>query len=118
MTGAGSSRAAPRDPYAAVRAFLADADVRPEFAARALARIEAQHADLGDGYLWAALDSLVTECAEETEDLAAWSAIIAARLEHSGSTDGRARAFLIGATQRAAQADEMLSELRRLVVRP
>jgi hypothetical protein len=110
-----------RDPYADVRVFLTDADVRAEFAAAALARIEGQHDELGDSFRWASLSMLVGECAEEAVDLASWSALIAARLEHDGTrtfADRRARALLTAATQRAAEADLLLCELRRLVERP
>ena len=110
------------DPYAGARGFLSEADVRPEFASRALARIEAQHDELGTSYLWASLSMLVSECAQEAEDLAAWSALLAARIEHAADSpasfgDRRARALLTAATQRAGAADTMLCELRRLVER-
>ena len=112
-----------RDPYDRVRAFLAEADVRPDFASRAFARIEAQHDELGTSYLWASLSMLVAECAQEAEDLAAWAALVAARLENAADSpasfgDRRARALLTSATQRAGEADTMLCELRRLVERP
>ena len=108
------------DPYESVRAFLADADIRPDFSARALARIEAQDAELGSSFLWASLGWLVTECTEEAEDLAAWSALIAARIENDGGDPfamKRARALLTAATQRAGESDVFLHELRRLVER-
>ena len=75
-----------RDPYDRVRAFLAEAAVRPDFASRAFARIEAQHDELGTSYLWASLAMLVTECSQEAEDLAAWSALLATRLEHAADS--------------------------------
>lgn len=109
------------DPYATVRAFLSAAEVRPKFAARAMARIEAQHGELGDSFLWRSLTALVTEICEEAEDLAAWSALLAARIEHDGGDPfaaRRARALLAAATQRAGEADTLLSELRRLIERP
>ena len=110
-----------RREYAPVRGFLAEADLRPDFASRALARIEAQHDELGTSFLWASLSMLVSECAQEAEDLAAWAALIATRLEDAAdslSLDRRARALLTSATQRAGDADTMLGELRRLVERP
>lgn len=106
--------------HAAVRAFLADADIRPEFAARAFARIEAQDADLGSSYLWSSRSILVSECAQEAEDLAAWAALIAARLAHDSDgsfADRRARALLSSAVQHAGEADTMLRELQRLLER-
>ena len=109
-----------RDPYAGVRRFLADADVRAAFAARALARIEGQHDELGDSFRWASLSGLIAECAEETADLCAWASLIAARLEQDSNgsfADRRARAMLTAACQRADEADTMLAELRRLVER-
>jgi hypothetical protein len=108
------------DPYAAARGFLAGVDVRPEFADRAMARIENHHDDLGDSFRWSSLTALVVECAEEAEDMAAWAALIAARLEHDSAgtfADRRARALLAGATQRAGEADTLLCELRRLIER-
>ena len=108
------------DAYTRVRAFLADAEVRPEFAARAMARIEAQTQELGTSFLWGSLSALVAECAQEAEDLAAWSALIATRIEHDGGepfATRRARALLTAATQRAGEADTMLCELRRLIER-
>jgi hypothetical protein len=106
--------------YAGVRAFLAAADLRPEFAARALSRIEAQHDHLGDRYRRTSLTGLVVECSEEAEDLAAWGALVASRLaeQSDGSFgDRRARALLTVAAQRAGEAHLMLSELRRLLER-
>jgi len=108
------------DPYESVRAFLADADIRPDFSARALARIEAQDAELGSSFLWASLAGLLRELGEEGEDLAAWSALIAARIENDGGDPfamKRARALLTAATQRAGASDILLHELRRLVER-
>jgi hypothetical protein len=108
------------DPYARVRAFLAATGVREEFAVRAFARIEGQREELGESYLWASLSVLISECAQEAEDLAAWSALFADRLEHEtgGSfADRRAQALLTAATQRAGEADTLLCELRRLVER-
>jgi phytoene dehydrogenase-like protein len=108
------------DPYGPVRTFLADANVRPEFAARVLARIEDQHDELDESFLWAPLGSLVAESVEEAEDLAAWLALIATRLDYDASgsfADRRARALLTAATQHAGEADAMLLELRRLVER-
>lgn len=65
---------------------------------------------------------LVAECAREAEDLAAWSALIAARLEYDLSdpcADRRARALLTAAAKRAAEADTLLvGELRRLLGLP
>ncbi len=110
----------PRDPYERVRAFLTDAQVRPDFTARAFARIEGQHDELGDSFLWTPLGLLVAEGAQEAEDLAAWSALIAARISTDASdatADARARALLTMATQRAAEADAALCELRRLIER-
>jgi hypothetical protein len=110
-----------RDPYERARAFLAGADLRPEFAARALARIEGQHHELGDDlFRQAALGELVSECAREGEALVAWAADLAARLEEEsgGSFAGRgARALLTGATQRQGEVDTLLCELRLLVER-
>lgn len=108
------------DHYASVRDFLVAADLRPEFAARVVARIEAQDAELGQSYLSSSLSMLVSECAAETEDLAAWSALLASRLKHESDGsfgDRRARALLTAATQRAGEADTMLCELRRLLER-
>ena len=110
-----------RREYAPVRGFLAEAGLRPEFASRALARIEGQHEELGTSFLWASLSMLVAECSQEAEDLAAWSALLATRLEHDStgsSLDRRARALLTAATQRAGEADTLLCELRRLLERP
>lgn len=104
------------DPYSRVRAFLADADLRPDFVARALARIEAENDELGTSFLWCSLGLLVRECSEEAEDIAAWSALLAARLEQDGD-DRRARALLTAATQRAGEADLLLGELRRMLER-
>jgi hypothetical protein len=107
--------------YNGVRAFLAAADIRPEFSARVFARIEGQHDELGESYLWSSLSMLVNECAQEAEDIAAWSALIAARVEHDSDKSGddsRARALLTAAAQRAGEADVLLCELRRLVERP
>jgi len=109
------------DPYESVRTFLADADVRPGFAARALARIEAQHDELGDSYQWAALSGLLADARRQAADTAGYAAILAARTERDadGSTDDRrARALLTEAAQHAAEADLLLLELRRLIERP
>jgi hypothetical protein len=110
------------DPYAAVREFLADAEIRPEFAARAMARIEAQTPELGTSFLWCVRGRLIAEAIEEAEDLAAWCALASARLDHDADlagdvdpTGSRARALLSIATQRAGEADGALDELRRLV---
>jgi hypothetical protein len=106
--------------YRAVSEFFAQADVRPEFAARAQARIQAHDDELGTSFLWSSLSMLVDECAAEAEDLGAWASLIAARLEHDATgsfADKRARALLTAATQRAAEADVLLCELRRLVER-
>lgn len=109
-----------RDPYERVRAFLTAADLRPEFAHKALARIEGQHDELGDSFRWASLTGLIAECCEETADTAAWASLIAARLEYDSDgsfADRRARAMLTAACKRADEADAMLSELRRLIER-
>jgi hypothetical protein len=111
---------AKRDPYDRVRAFLSDADVRPDFAARAFARIEAQDVELGGSFQWACLGDLLADCARHAVDVAAYSALLAARLEHDatgGSADTRARALLTAAAERAGEADTMLCELRRLMER-
>lgn len=108
------------DPHERVRAFLAEANLRPELAARAFGRIEAQDETLGDSYKWASLSMLVAECAAEAEDLCARGACAAVRLEHAASdpfADRRARALLIAAVQRAGEADTLLCELRRLIER-
>jgi len=120
MLAQGSSSGATRGdgPYAGVRAFLVAADVRPDFEARAMARIDGQHDELGDSYRHLPISDLVAECAQEAEDLAAWSALLASRLEDDASSPvRRARALLTAATQRAGEADTMLCELRRLVER-
>lgn len=108
------------DPYALVRTFLGTAELRPEFAHKAQARIEGQHDELGDSFRWASLTGLIAECAEEAADLAAWASLIAVRLEQDSEgtfADRRARAMLTAACQRADEADTMLAELRRLVER-
>jgi len=112
------------DPYAPVRAFLAGAEIRPDFGARAMARIEAQHDQLGSRFLWCVPMRLIVEATEEAEDLAAWCALARARLDDDealagvGDTTGnRARALLNIATKRAGEADGALQELRRLVER-
>jgi hypothetical protein len=108
------------DPYERVRAFLADADVRPEFAARAFARIEAQDAELGTSFLWTSLGGLVRECVAEAEDLAAWAALIACRIEQDAAdpfADRRARAALSAAVVRGDEAGILLDELRRMIER-
>lgn len=109
-----------RTGYEAAREFLAGAGLRPEFGARAMGRIEDRHDDLGDSFRGASLTALVVECAEEAEDIAAWAALIAARLEYDSDgsfADRRARALLTAATQRAGEADTLLRELRRLIER-
>lgn len=111
---------AEHDPYVRVRAFLADAGVPASFAASAFARIEAQDGELGDSFLREPLADLVRELGEEAHDLAAWSALLAARLEHDaiGSHDRRrARALLTAITQRAGAADALIGELQRLLDR-
>jgi hypothetical protein len=112
--------AAPDDgmPYRAPAAFLAAA-IPPALAARALARIEAEHDELGASYLWMSLARLVRELEEEAEDLPAWSALLAARLERDvehASTVRRARALLTAITHRGAEADQLIGELRRLLL--
>ena len=111
------------DPYAAVYAFLTAAELRPDYEARALARIHAEHDHRGVSFLHSSLLELVRECAEEAEDLAAWAALTAAHLHEHATTehtfaDRRARALLTAATQRAGEADTLLCELRRLLERP
>lgn len=116
MTNASATRGA----HAAAQKFLAEAGVRPEFAARSFARLEAQDDALGDSYKWSSLTMLVAECAQEAEDLAAWAACAAVRLEHMAGdpfADRRARALLTAATERAGEADTLLCELRRLIER-
>lgn len=104
------------DPYAGAQAFLAEADPRSEFVTRAGARIESQHDALGDSYRRVPLGDLVAECAQEAEDLAAWSALLASRLEGDASSSARrARALLTAIAQRAAEADVLVGELHRLL---
>ncbi len=103
-----------------VRTFLAGTDVRPEFAARALARIEGQAEELDRSYEWASLSALIRDAARQAEDVAGYAAILAARIEYD-ATDAfsarRATALLTAAIQRAGEADAMFGELRRLVER-
>jgi hypothetical protein len=109
--------------YAEVRRFLTGANLRPDFAARVLARIHAEHDRRGTSFLHATLLELVRECSEEAEDLAAWAALTTAHL-HQGAhkehtfADRRARALLTAVTQRAGEADVLLCELRRVLERP
>jgi hypothetical protein len=108
------------DPYARVRAFLGDADIRPEFAARAFARIEAQSDELGSSYSWASLGALIGDARRQAVDVAGYSAVIAARVAQDAGdrfAERRAGALLASAAQRAAEADAMLGELGRLVER-
>lgn len=105
--------------YTAARAFLADAGLRPDFARRALARIEAQHDELGSSYLFGSLAALLRELAEEAEDLAAWAALLVHRVEADQRPGAdRARALLAGIAQRAGEADALIGELRRLLAGP
>ncbi|MGI8730825.1 MAG: hypothetical protein ACR2LK_12700 [Solirubrobacteraceae bacterium] len=109
------------DDYAPARAFLASplAALRPDFAGRALARIEAQHDELGESYLYGSLAALVRELAEEAEDLGAWAALLADRVERDDRPDAdRARALLAGIAQRAGEADALIGELRRMLAWP
>lgn len=116
--GAAVGVAHEREPHQQVRQFLADADLRPDFAQRALARIHAHDEAWGESYRWASLSMLVSECAQEAEDLAAWAGCAAARLQEDvnrSPLEARARALLTAATQRAGEADTLLCQLRRLL---
>jgi hypothetical protein len=108
-----------------VVAFLADANLRPGFAARARARIKAADVELTTAPR-PSLGWLVSELYRHAEEIAAQSAIIAARFEIDAGrpvddrrvahiSDRRARALLTAATQRAGDADALLGELHRLV---
>ena len=106
--------------YAAPSESLADA-IRPDFAARALARIQAQHDALDHSFEWASLSGLIGAAMRQAEDVAGYSSLLAARIERDadGSTaDRRGRALLTAAARCAAEADLMLLELRRLIERP
>jgi hypothetical protein len=104
------------ESYPGAEAFLAEAGVPDAFAARAVSRIQGQHDALDHSYLWASLGALVRELGEEAEDLAAWASLLADRLEHDGDAHReRGRALLIAITQRAAEADRLMAELRRLL---
>jgi len=110
------------DSYAAVRKFLAAAEIRPDFSRRAMGRIEKQHDELGDSFKWCVRGRLISEAIEECEDLAAWSALSASRCEQDAELLGaasahRVRALLTIATERADEADSALVELRRLLER-
>ena len=105
-------------PYAPVHAFLDEAGLRPDFATRALARIEAHHHELGDSYKWASLAGLVRELAEESADSAARASLIAARIEHDGGDAQRARALLAAIAQHADAANVLVGELRQVLEIP
>ena len=106
--------------YAAVLAFLAEAGVRPDFAAAVQTRVEAQTDTLDLSYQWCSISGLLADATRQAEDVAGYAAVLAARLERdadSSSTHRRARALLTAATQRAGEAHTLLSKLRRLVER-
>ncbi len=111
--------------YPAVAVFLDAACPQSDFAARAHVRVEEKTESWDHSYEWASLSALIQAAIHQAEDVAGYAAILAARIEYDSKTvtgcngfaDRRARALLTAATQRAAEADEMLCELRRLVER-
>ena len=106
------------DAYAGARSFLVGSRVAPAFAARVIARIEAQDAVLATSFLSTPRAELLRELGEEAEDLAAWSALLAQRLDHDRldvTTRHRAKAMLKTATQRACEADAIIAALSRLL---
>jgi len=107
------------DAYAGARSFLVGSRVAPAFAARAIARIEAEDGELGLSFLATPMRALIRELREESEDAAAWAALLAQRLDHDGgdaATRRRARAMLVTATQRACEADAIIGALSRLLI--
>lgn len=100
------------------RAFLAahlDADV----AARALERIAAHDETLDESYRWMSVSTLVRELAAEPVDTIAWGSLLASRVQadHGDTAHGqRAIALLAATAQRAAAADALVGELRRLLL--
>ena len=84
----------------------------PALAAAALARIEASEAQYGDSHLWASRRHLVQRLAEQTIDVGAYAALLAARPDTT-----QARELLAAIAQRAAEADALIDELRRVLDR-
>jgi len=107
-----------RDSYAAaVHAALAEAGLRPDFTARALARIEAHHDELGTSWQFATIANLLRELGEQTADVTAYAALLGARLEHDGAPHAkRARALLGAIARHADEADVLVAELRRALI--
>lgn len=103
-------------------AFLEDATGRPgsPFIAAVLARVDRQDNELGASFLYATLSSLLAECKEESEDLAAWGMLaVEAATKRDGIADRdleRLRALLERATRHAAEAFELL-ELAEKAIR-
>lgn len=97
----------------------------PDFAARAMERIKANEPELGDSYLWCVRTKLLTEAREEALDLAAWSALLATRLEADAlARDYRGRLLddvlegIAGVIRVAADADDRLAILQKVLDRP
>lgn len=112
-----------RDCYDYVRQIMLNREVVDEdFATRSISRIDAQGDELGASYLFASLPALVRKLREEAEDVAAFSALIAARLhydsEHSPDENiERTTALLTAVVQRAGEADTLIAEIARFVER-
>lgn len=101
--------------YPAAEAFLAEA-VQPDFAARALARIAEQTEAWDHSYEWCGVAGLVRGLAKQTQDVAGYAAILAARSGGVDATSGaRARGLLAAIAQRGAEAHLLVAELARLL---
>lgn len=103
--------------YADIEAFLVEV-IPPDIAARVLARVETQP-ELDRSFEWCAVSTLLRGLTKQIEDVAGYSAILAARCDSAGPTTGpRARALLAAIAQRGAEAHALAAALEKMLGRP